>query len=54
MTKSKKRSTFDFGMEQKKKNNIGIFPNASRSMLYIGIVAVAFRSEEEVSRRGPP
>ena len=57
MTKSKKtsktRQKFDFRMEPKITTHF--FPHASRSLLCIQFVAVALRSEEEVSwRRGPP
>ena len=49
MTKSKKtsktRQKFDFGMEPKITT---LFQHASRSLLCIRFVAVAFRSEEEV------
>ena len=55
MTKSKKtsktRQKFDFGMEPKITK---FFPHASRSLLCIWFVAVAFRSEEEVSWIGDP
>ena len=45
------RQKFDFGMEPKWQH---FFPHASRSLLCIRFVAVAVRSEEEVSwRRGP-
>ena len=58
MTKSKKtsktRQKFDFGMEPKITTVEHFFPHASRSMLSIRFVAVAFRSEEEVSRRRGP
>ena len=50
MTKSKKtsktRQKFDFGMEPK---ITALLPTCSRSLLSIQFVAVAFRSEEEVS-----
>ena len=50
LTKSKKtsktRQKFDFRMEPKIKH---FFPHVSRSLLCIRFVAVAFRSEEEVS-----
>ena len=57
MTKSKKtsktRQKFDFPMKPKKKQYF--FPNASRSLLCIQYVAVAFRSKEEILwRREPP
>ena len=56
MTKSKKtsktRQKFDFPMKQK--ITIYFFPNASRSLLCIQYVAVAFPSEEEVLWRREP
>ena len=52
MAKSKKtsktRQKFDFG-----KNKQHFFPHVSRSLLCIRFVAVAFRTEEELSWRGP-
>ena len=48
--KSVKNLTSEWNQKQQH-----IFPHASRSLLSIWFVAVAFRSEEEVSwRRGPP
>ena len=50
MTKSKKtskaRQKFDFGMEPKITT---LLPDAFSSLLFIWFIAVAFRSEEEVS-----
>ena len=56
MTESKKtsktRQNFDFGMEPKEQHFI---LHASRSLLCIRFVVVAFQSKEEVrSRTGPP
>ena len=49
---SKTRQNLTSEWNQKKQH---FFPHASRSLLCIWFVAVAFRSEEEVSyRRGPP
>ena len=43
---SKTRQKFDFGMEPKI-TTLKFFPHASRSLLCIRFVAVAFQSEEE-------